>query len=507
MDLLEPLPDSEWTRRCADHLLWRARFGAGPAERLAFYELGRSEGVEAAVASLVEVEPDWGAWPFPSEGLEAVQKNGLPDEAARTYAVTHWFLGQMEGLPGVAGKMFKFWLDHFPVDIGTTDPTRRFPYLRDHLDLLRRNALGRFGDLVVGVSWSAAMIEMLDLHLSQRDELNENFARELMELFMLGVDAGYSEADVVALARALTGRRLRPVAPFAPYLDESTYFGGARHGEYRFIDPSEKVLLGRRLPAIRKPSEQVPGERREHGAEAIAILLDRPECGRHLARKIWRYFASPDPAGELVAELGDRLRVTHGYALRPFLRELFASRAFHAPEVVGDAVKDPVDLVVSAVRVLEMPVPPARTATLALREMGFDLVHPPNIDGWPEPERAGNQWLAADRLMARLNFPKILTHGNVGALTNYDFPDTADLVPGKPDLGRLVPPTLRGESDWRLLLRALADDRLSPLVPLGEAELELLASFARRRRPGASLDETHLDVLAHLLALPNFQIQ
>lgn len=504
--MLEPLPDSSWTRRHADHLLSRAGFGALPVERDAFYQLGRREGVAAAVASIVDAEADWDAWPFPVEALTAREDNGRPDSARRSYATTGWFLGQLVVVPGLHGKMFKFWVDHFPVDVGTAEPEVRFNYLGNHLDLLRRGALGNFGDLVEAVSWSPAMIEMLDLQLSQRGNLNENFARELLELFTVGVDAGYSEADVLALAAALTGRRIRDEAPFDAWLDERVFPFGNELGEYRYIDPSPKTILGRQMAAIPKPADRRPGDPVEHGAEAIRIILGRPECGNHLAWKLWRYFASPDPPAGLVAALGERLRVTHRYDLRPFLRELFASREFHEEDVIGDAIKDPVDLVVSAARLLDRPLLPDRTSTLILSEMGFELVRPPNINGWPEPERRGSQWMAADRVVHRLNFPKLVCHGNIGALTNYEFPDAATLVPEPLE----VEPLLEGSSgafpDLPLAVAALAD-RFFPLVPLDEAEIDLLVESARRGRPGVPRRQWLRDLVVQLLAHPNFQMQ
>ena len=485
--IMEFLSQSAWSREAATHLLSRMRFGGAEGEVEALYQRGVEAGYGVAVDELVDVPVDWAAYPFP----QWAQGNGNGEQTEHFLQLedfTGWYLDQMARLPGVHAKMWKFFVDHFPVDLRKFKTDRQFIYLFRHFDLLRKGALGNFRALVEGVSWSEAMITMLDLQTSSRDAVNENFAREVMELFTLGVDAGYSEADVLACAQAFTGRRLSMTAPFDAYLDEGTYFGGNRHGQYRYIDPTRKEMLVEGLQAgvleeIAKPAEQTPGAPKEHGARAIEIILAQPNCGKHLAWKLWRYFVSPvtDPA--LIAELGDRLRVTHGYNLNGILKDIFKSRAFYEEAVRGDQIKDPVDLLISTCHVLNVPLPPAKTSRLCLIQLGYDPAKPDSIEGWPEPEHEGNQWLSTSYLMFRTNLPKLFTHGNINALTDYQFADHPSLRTDPVDYDALVPDELRAPRNLHLLIDHLAR-RFFPLRRLSIRQKRVIANHMGRLRPG-----------------------
>ncbi|MEM8955604.1 MAG: DUF1800 family protein, partial [Verrucomicrobiota bacterium] len=208
--MLSPLSDGQWSRRHADHLLHRAGFGGSPAEREALYELGRDGGVAAAVDSLVLSVEDWSSFPLPAWAANFSNGDGqnFPYHYRETQLVG-WYMDQMRNAAPLAAKMFKFWVDHFPVDIGTFPGEVGYTLMFKHLQLIRGHALGNFGTLVRGVSWSEAMMAMLNLDQSRRGHINENFGRELLELFTMGVNGGYTELDVNTVAAAFTGRMFR----------------------------------------------------------------------------------------------------------------------------------------------------------------------------------------------------------------------------------------------------------------------------------------------------------
>lgn len=211
--MLTPLSQEKWTRRAADHLFHRAGFGGSPAEREAFYQLGQSSGIEAAIDSLAETNENWSAFPKPDWSTETDPNGDLWDgDSERRRSFIAWYLRMLcDGQP-LAAKLLKFLLDHLPIDMSTCSGSTRFMYFIRYFEMMRRHAAGigqdgAFRKLIQEVSWSEAMIKMLDLDESSAGEINENFGRELLELFTLGVDGGYTEADVGAAAEAFTGRR------------------------------------------------------------------------------------------------------------------------------------------------------------------------------------------------------------------------------------------------------------------------------------------------------------
>jgi uncharacterized protein (DUF1800 family) len=237
--------------------------------------------------------------------------------------------------------------------------------------LLRRHALGNFGEMLHEVSKSPAMVVYLDGASNRRGNPNENFAREVMELFTLG-DGHYSEADVKEAARAFTGWSVEPAT-----------------GEFRWRprqhDDGEKIIFGRR--------GQFDGD------AVLDLLLQRPETAQFVTRKLWREFVSPTPDEAEVKRIAARFRES-GYEIRVVMRELLLSNAFWAEENRMVLIKSPVDLVVGTVRSLDVELPDTRALALLLRNLGQDLLAPPNVRGWP----GGEYWINSSSLLTRKQF-------------------------------------------------------------------------------------------------------
>ncbi|NCF85851.1 MAG: DUF1800 family protein [Verrucomicrobiaceae bacterium] len=513
---LDPLPPSAWTRRTADHLLSRTSFGGTPAQREALFQLGKTQVIAAAVSSIIDQAVDWSAFPLPTlpPPSDLLESN---DRLEAAYDLTEWFLLQMKDGPALAAKMLKFWLDHFPVDLDVIEAQAGFIYFYKHLDVLRTLALGNFGLLLREVSWSEGMIRMLDLDRSRRGQINENFGRELLELFTLGVDGGYTEQDVTHCAEAFTGRSLSETEPFSAYLDELV----RGDGEYRRIDPTEKTFLTTEDPAnpgipvpgtlaaIKDPADQLPGDPKDQGDMAIALILEQVQCAEHLGKKIWRYFVGVDPEASLMAELGRQLR-DHDYEIAPLLRTIFQSEEFYDEAAIGNQIKDPVDIVISIVKVLEMPLLPRATTYWAMDEMGQNLLHPPTIQGWPEPVAEGNRWMTVEGLLSRINLASLWVHGDHQALRNHlKIPTTggdAETPYVLPDYETLLPAAIRGADSLNLLIDHLAD-RVLYLSPIHPRQRQSLIRHMRRKLKGLDRDKVYRRVLQQLLALPQFQMQ
>ena len=526
------LSQSSWTRRTASHLFSRAAFGGTPEEHEAFYQLGKTFDIATAVSSLVDQVADLAANPLPS-WLDNFSNGDFEGDAELPYlyresTLIGWFYEQCRNGAPVAAKMWKFWIDHFPVQIATSPFDARFVIYSRYLDLLRQNAMGNFDTLVREVSWSEGMMAMLDLQQSQKGSVNENFGRELLELFTLGVEGGYTESDVQAAADAFTGRRLRYDPPFTnfsreAYLDNEVGFFDAVNSDfyphrYVYIDEKEKTLLGQTLPSLERTSSADPiiarGDPEEHGELAITIVLSQPQTARFIVEKIWRYFGSPEIPPTVLTDLADRFRGDHNYEITPLLRDIFLSEAFYASEVIGTQIKDPVDLLISSQKILGAADTGIATTSELLEEMGYVLYDPPNIAGWPEPDGEGNQWLSTGSMMFRLNVHTLFTHGERDIFQRpWRIPESDDApypsefpFPDFINLDVLVPKAVRDSKDAALLIDHL-NDRLLPFHRLRPDQRRSLIQHIRRARAGSDSDGVYRELIRQFMSLPEFQMQ
>ncbi len=422
--MLDPLPQSQWSRRSADHLLSRVAFGGSPDEREQVYRLGLGAGVETVVDALVDPVEEWSHFPIPEWVLN--------EEGSREFDffegviwMNSWYFIQMSYAQPVAAKMFKFFVDHFPVDFSTIEEGVGFVFLFKYFDLLRSYSMGDFKELVENVSWSGAMVSMLDLYESDVGEVNENFARELMELFTLGVDGGYTEQDVAAAAAAFTGRKFGEDWPHDPVQI------------VELQDQSEKQLLGATIVS---------------GQDAIDVIFDNIQCAYHTCWKIWRYFVAPDPQEELLQTLADRFKNLHGYQIRPLLKDIFLSEGFYNSDGVGKQISDPVDYLISSSKALESEHLPSLTALFAMGQMGQDIMFPPSIAGWPEPVGEGNEWLSTSAMLHRLNMPSIWSHKNISIFDHGYLIEEFGEVKELPEIqmDRIAPRQLRTRENFNL---------------------------------------------------------
>jgi uncharacterized protein (DUF1800 family) len=262
-------------------------------------------------------------------------------------------------------RMTLFWHNHFTSALDKVKP----PVLMYHQNaLLRRHALGRFDSLLHAIAKDPAMLIYLDGAASRKQQPNENFAREVMELFTLG-EGHYRESDIKEAARAFTGWTV------------DRAHGGVRFRPGRH-DSGLKTLFGQ--PGL-YDSDQV-----------LNLLLQRPETARHITSKLWREFISPEPAAEVVQRLAEDFRANH-YAIKPLLRALLNAPAFWDPANRGQLVKSPVEFLLGLERQLALtPIQPKRAAKISAR-LGQDLLNPPTVEGWP----GGEAWLDAHSLLER----------------------------------------------------------------------------------------------------------
>ena len=292
--------------------------------------------------------------------------------------------------------MVNFWFNHFNVFDGKG---RSRVWIGNYEQIIRQNAFGRFRDLLFAVAKHPAMLVYLDNTLSSAPGtpgarragggLNENFAREVMELHTLGVDGGYTQADVITLARVLTGWAVNRAE--ARDFPDAAVFVGARH------DFSRKIFLDTPLS----------GRGRAEGEEALDVLARSPKTARHIAFELAQYFVADAPSPALVDRLAARFAATGG-DIREVLQSLFASPDFWSS--TGQKYKTPYEFVISAVRAAGLPVLNPRPILTAISRLGMPLYGCQTPDGYRNTEDA---WLSPDASLQRIDFALKLARGGV----------------------------------------------------------------------------------------------
>ncbi|HWF18842.1 MAG TPA: DUF1800 domain-containing protein [Verrucomicrobiae bacterium] len=400
--MLKALAKKNWNFTTAAHLLNRAGFGGTPKEIAAL----ESMGLEQAVAHLVDYEkipdstpdPDW-AKPDPTRA-ERLRKARDADPEARRKMVQeeqrnqrqnliqlkHWWLERMASGPRpLQEKMTLFWHGHF----ATSAEKVRDAYLMwMQNDLFRKQATGFWLELLIATGKDPAMLVWLDQAKSRKEHPNENFAREVMELFTLG-EGHYTEKDITEGARALTGW---------------TYDGLDQEfiERPRFHDTGQKTFLGQTGNL--------------NGDDVLRIIVAQPQAARFITGKIWNFFAGEEPSEELTTALADVFRKA-GSNFKPLLKAIFNSEEFYADNIIGNQVKSPVQWLVGSVRVLERDLPGPFICFGLTKNLGQDLFQPPNVKGWD----GGLSWITTNNLLARYNEAAILVQGDFNLLRTTMF--------------------------------------------------------------------------------------
>jgi uncharacterized protein (DUF1800 family) len=362
----------------ARHLLNRVGFGATDAEVAEFARLERGQAVERLLAA-ARREPSIPPPEFVDAAFEPYYRlRGMTAEermaaqrrlVQESFELRAWWLREMLATPSpLTERMTLFWHNHFAT---SQQKVRSLQLMYRQNALLRRESLGNFATLLHAIAKDPAMLVYLDNAGSRRQAPNENFAREVMELFTLG-EGHYGEQDVKEAARAFTGWSL----------DRET-------GEFTYRrvwhDYGSKTVLGR--------------TGRFDGDEVLDVLLARPETARFIAAKIWREFVSSTPDADEVTRWASLYRDAR-YEMKPLLRAVLTSDAFWSPANRGALVKSPVDLVVGTLRTFGIRPVDLRPAVFASAALGQNPFAPPNVKGWA----GGDAWIDSATLLGRRQF-------------------------------------------------------------------------------------------------------
>jgi uncharacterized protein (DUF1800 family) len=427
------------------HLMRRVGFGASRAE----LEARAAKGYDATVEELLHPEQ---CEPADEHVLLRYQPGALLPGGMPPMGNINWMFHMVNTKRPLEEKMTLFWHHVFATGNSKVD---NYDQLLDQISMFRRMGMGNYRDLLVALSKNPAMIYWLDNNENHKRAVNENWGRELLELFSMGV-GNYTEKDVREASRAFTGWTIAPKIPRLPY--------GRFPWQFEYIaedhDDSEKEFLGHKG--------------RFNGEDIINIIVQQPACHRFVARHLYNFFVADEPQvpswsitpprdPQAIDTLARTFKES-GYDIRAVLRVLLSSDFFKQARFAK--IKSPAELVVSTLRLTggaELPRPNyGEEIAMQPTYMGQDLLNPPSVEGW----HTGKEWINSGSLMSRINFVADMV-GNV------NLPGVRDLMNRLQTMGNLSP-------------EALVDACLDLMGPL-EVGTETRRELVEQARDGGAL--------------------
>jgi len=420
----EPTTQEPWDARRVRHLMRRGGFGAKPSEIKELVELGPAKTIDRILSknntqALEAFEQE------SSQIVSAIRSGGSIDSLAA------WWLHRMIHTPSpLVEKITLFWHGHFATG---ADKVNDIELMVQQNKLLREHALGDFRKMVHEVSKDPAMLLYLDSASNRKTHPNENYARELMELFCLG-EGNYTEQDVQQLARCFTGWEIRR---------KSFRFNPYQH------DSGLKTLLDR--------------QGIESGQEAIDAVLAHRSMPTFIAGKLVRFFVcdEPNPTPEFLEPLAEVFRKSH-FTIEPLVRTILSSKLMLSDWSVGKKVRSPIDFMVESIRSLQVTTNLDRLAK-GLDGIGQALFNPPNVKGWD----GGRAWINSSTLIGRSNLIVDLLREPA---TRFGRTDLAAWLKSQ---------QLTDQNQW---LKWLEDSLLS--VPLNDSDKQRLQIIAEKSDGG-----------------------
>jgi uncharacterized protein (DUF1800 family) len=359
------------------------------------------------------------------------QKLMMSNREAVLATISWWMRRMVDGPHPLQEKLTLFWHGHFV----TSDKDERSASLMwNQNELLRKNAVGNFRTFVRQISRDPAMLDYLNNTQNRKAHPNENYARELMELFTLGI-GNYTETDVKQGARAFTGWAH----------DGDDYI-------FRKYDHDEgiKTFLGR--------------TGNFNGDDVIDIILSQNVASRFISNKLFRFFAYEEIDDQLAQSLGYEFQQAN-YEIRPLVKMILNSQAFYSPQAIGAQIKSPVQLVLGTIRQMNLSMPRQPQALIQpLNQMGQVPFAPPNVRGWP----GGRMWINTSTLFVRYNTAYRLIDGQ---LPRSDKSRLNEETKDAPDAGAVVDYWLN-----RLIQRPVSSDKRQVLIEaLGSSQQQEVA--------------------------------
>ncbi len=499
---LSPLPPKRFGYAEARHLLWRAGFGGSDDQIETLVKWGLEKSVDHLVnTEKIEYQPvALDAFdkeimrPATAEernlyraAAKSQDENSLAqfrikrqmqeqDDRKQVREMQKWWLTRMiESPKPLEEKLTLFWHGHFATNYRTIQNSYHM-FMQNQF--FREHAVGNYGDMLFGIIRDPAMIAYLNNNESRKGRPNENLAREIMELFALGL-GNYSEDDIKEGARALTGYT---------FDDDEFVFKKNDH------DTGAKTILG--------------STGKFDGDEFVKLILGNRACSQYICRKLYTFFVADLPPDErvrfddldivprmIIRELANSF-VSSRYELKPVLKKLFMSEHFYSTAFMNEQIKSPVTLLVGAVRSLNVPVRDLSILADALDLMGQEIFFPPSVKGWA----GGRTWINTSTIFVRQNIMAFLISGKKPQ--GYDA--TADTVQYDPsallkELAAQNPAALKDPA-------AVAAHLLK--LTTGRAEPTAVAAIAKHSStPGEEVNNAALiNMMLLITAMPEYQL-
>ncbi|HEV3146047.1 MAG TPA: DUF1800 domain-containing protein [Gemmataceae bacterium] len=475
----QPSPADSWGRKWAAHLYRRAAFGASRNELLEADRLGP----DGTLDLLLKARPEAANV---EKSLADVGRIAASRDERGEQLRGWWLYCMLQSSHPLREKMTLFWHNHFATSLVKVQDTLLM-YRQNWL--LRTRALGRFGPMLQAISRDGAMLIWLDANSNVKGKPNENYARELMELFSLGV-GHYTEKDIREAARAFTGWHTA---------GEGFRFNSREH------DDGAKTVLGQ--------------SGAWDGGDIVRIVLEQPAAARFLVRKLYHYLISEqaEPPDSLLEPLCTSFRKSD-YDITALLKTMLSSRHFYSDYAFRQRVKSPVEFVLGAVNAVYGRVPednpdyrplPQQVLVPWLDAMGQSLFAPPNVKGWP----GAITWLNTSTVLERNNFATALA---MGTLWTHATAGKSFGKPMSPAEFAEEPPPPKAFDCARLLAEEKADKPekalhalLNLYLPGGvrpEAEKKLLAFAAEGKPTGPGLERRARETVHAILTMPENQM-
>ena len=434
------------------HFFLRTGFGIKPDELSKLRGIDKNVLVERAFESSKAIKPIKHL-ENPVEHHEAsnlkVLKMMLKSKKKTAEVSTAWVKQMAESESQLREKMTFFWHDHFATKVP-------FAYLmQEQNNTLRNHALGSFKDMIHAMAKDPAMLIFLNNQQNKRRKPNENFAREVMELFTLG-EGNYTEQDIKEAARAFTGWQVN------------------RKGEFevsiKHHDHGSKTVLGK--------TGNFSGE------DVLDILLSNRLCAEYICRKLYRFLVHHEDKEPFIQQMTD-VFFNSGYEIGELLRFVLRSDEFYKAEHIGTRIASPVELIVRHIRLLDLNFLNDRAILIALKTLGQVPLFPPNVSGWVEQR----SWIDSNTLLFRMSLPFLILKDTAGKSRR-----------------------LKATSNWNPLIRLggtktslqIAGHFVDHLIQC-DTEMVDLQNLVSQSRGGTS--EERIKILTiNIMSLPEFQL-
>lgn len=473
------------------HLLWRAGFGPAVEQLAELSKYSPSQYYKAIVKSsgkkpayinvagedLVSIYEDL---------MDAGKRSKLSADDRRELArkqreavrdLNIYWLKEMVASPAqLREKMAFFWHGHF------ASRNQNIFYNQLLLQVIRENALGNFGTLLTEVSHSASMLIFLNNQQNRKGRPNENFAREVMELFTLG-RGNYTENDIKEAARAFTGWTANASGEFV--------------FRKNFHDDGVKTFFGKKGNF--------------NGDDILELLLKDKQTAKYITQKIYRFFVNENVDEKITASLADRFFKSN-YDISDLMESIFTSDWFYNEKNIGARIKSPIELLVGIQRMVPMKLDNDNSLMLLQKLLGQQLLYPPNVAGWP----GGKSWIDSSTLMTRMRIPQMFTDRDELNLTPKQ--DDDQMMGRKNDGTAAVPVgkkknayAVNAQIDWPQYISKYTDVKRENLIPAIKQNLLQVNTPGLERSLGTTVDvgsrEAFLKTATvQLMSTPEYQM-